>query len=89
MSTNFVNVQPLFSFFEDRSNINHLFEKMNALIMHTYEIFCMYYLLLNQDFEDWAKARSTTGTWYSQFLMILYNDKKWIEHFQMNKSFVR
>ncbi len=49
----------------------------------------MYDLLLNQDLEDWVKARSTTGTWYSQFLMTQYNDKKWIEHFQVSKSFVR
>lgn len=65
MSINFVNVQPLFSFFEHTSNINHLFEKMNALILRSYKIYCMYDPLLNQDLEDWVKARSTTGTWYS------------------------
>jgi hypothetical protein len=68
MSTNFVSIQPLFSFFEDTSNINHLFENMNALILHRYKISYMYDLLLNQDLEDWVKARSTTSIWYSQFL---------------------
>lgn len=74
-------------FCEDTCNRNHVFDKMNALILHSYKISCMYDLLLNHDFEDWVKARSTT--YYSWFLMIQYDDKRWIKHFRLNKSFMK
>jgi hypothetical protein len=32
----------------------------------------------------WVKPRSTT--WFSQFLMFLYDDSRWIEFFRMDKA---
>lgn len=59
---------------------------VNALVLHS-RIFHVYELLLNQELSDWVKARSTT--WYSKFHMPQYDDKRWIEHFQVSRSFVR
>jgi hypothetical protein len=64
-----------------------MFETMvNALIMHNYTIFYVDELLLNQKFGDWVKARLII--WYFQFLIIQYEDQRWIEHFQVNRTFV-
>jgi hypothetical protein len=69
-------------------NCNFIFETMvNAIILHSYRISYVYELLLCQELGDWVKARSTT--WYSQFLLTQYEDKSWIEHFQVNRTFVR
>jgi hypothetical protein len=57
-----------------------MFETMvNALIMHNYTILYVDELLLNQKFGDWVKARLII--WYFQFLIIQYEDQRWIEHF--------
>jgi hypothetical protein len=47
MSIHFVSGQPLFSFCEDTWSKNHVLEKMNALILHSYKISYVYDLLLN------------------------------------------
>jgi hypothetical protein len=42
-------------------NCKFVFETMvNALILHSYKISCVYELLLNQKLGDGVKARSTT-----------------------------
>lgn len=79
-SFEFVSEQHFFPLSDD-TNIdrgNVLKNIINALLLHSYKISCISYLLLNQDVGDWVKARSTT--WFSQFLMMQYNDKRWIEH---------
>jgi hypothetical protein len=65
-------------------NNKYVFELLvNALVLHS-RISCVYELLLNQELGD---AHSTP--WYSQFLMTQYDDKRWIEHFWVSRSFVR
>jgi hypothetical protein len=61
-------------------NCSFMFETMvNAMILHSYRISYVYELLLCQELGDWVKARSTS--WYSQSLIIQYDDKRRIEHF--------
>jgi hypothetical protein len=70
------------------TNCSFMFETMvNAMILHSYRISYVYELLLCQKLGDWGKARSTT--WYSQFFMTQYDDKRWIEHLQINIIFLR
>ncbi len=80
----FVSEQHFFPLSDD-ANIDkgHVFKSMiNALLLHSYKISYFSNLLLSQDIGDWVKAKSTT--WFSQFLMMQYDDRRWIEHFQVN-----
>jgi len=42
------------------------------------------HLLLDEDLGYWVKPRSTT--WFSQFLLHEYDDRRWIEMFRFSKS---
>ncbi len=33
---------------------------------------------------DWVKTRNTT--WYLHFLMIQYDDQRWVEHFKVTRK---
>jgi hypothetical protein len=57
-----------------------------AAIFHQYLITCNFELLMSKEVGDWVKARSTT--WYSNFLMKQYDNKRWVEHFQITKEIV-
>jgi len=64
-----------------------MFETMvNALILHNYTISYVDELLLSQKFGDWIKVRLITS--YFQFLMIQYENRRWIEHFRVNRIYV-
>jgi hypothetical protein len=64
-----------------------MFETMvNVLIVHNCTISYVDELLLSQNFGDWVKDRLIT--WYSQFLIIQYEDRRWIEHFWVKRTFV-
>ncbi len=47
---------------------------------------CLQLVFHHLDLGDQVKARSTT--WYSYFLMIQYDNSRWIEHFKMIMDFV-
>ncbi len=65
--------------FDEVVDNRYVFELLvNALVLHS-RISYVYELLLNKKLGDWVKARSTT--WYLQFRMTQYDDKRWIEQF--------
>jgi hypothetical protein len=42
-------------------NCKFVFETMvNALMLHSYKISCVYELLISQELDDWVKVTSTT-----------------------------
>jgi hypothetical protein len=43
-------------------------------------------ICFDDELRYWVKPRSTT--WFSQFLMSLYEDSRWIEFFRMDKATV-
>jgi hypothetical protein len=57
-----------------------------AAIFHQYLIICNFELLMSKEVGGRVKARSTT--WYSNFLMTQYDNKRWVEHFQITKEIV-
>jgi hypothetical protein len=56
-SSDFMSELQSFPFHGNRCSSMLLIETMaNALNLHSYRIFCIYNLLLNQDLGDWIKA---------------------------------
>jgi len=41
-------------------------------------------LVLSQELRHWVKSRSTK--WFFQFLLIKYDDDRWVKNFKMTKS---
>jgi hypothetical protein len=51
-----------------------------------YAFLCLQLAFHHLDLGDWVKTSSMT--WYSHFLMIQYDNSRWIEHFRVNRNFV-
>ncbi len=58
----------------------------NANILHQYWLICNFELLMSKEVGDWIKAVNTT--WYSNFLMAQYDNKRWVEHFCITKNII-
>ncbi len=58
----------------------------NPNILHQYWLIYNFELLMSKEVGDWIKAMNTT--WYSNFLMAQYNNKRWVEHFCITKKIV-
>jgi hypothetical protein len=84
ISTSTINFHDFESFIEiDEIDSSFSFMEMqNALILHRYQLSC-FKSFRKPRFRGLVKARSTT--WYSQVLVIQYDDWGWIEHFRVNK----
>lgn len=59
----------------------------NSIILHQHQLSIIYNILGNVEMGDWVKARSTT--WYSNFLMVQFDNKRWIEHFRVTQDVVQ
>jgi hypothetical protein len=58
---------------------------ISTAALYDYRLSCGL-IYFNDDLRYWVKPRSTT--WFSGFLMSLYDDSRWIEQFEMEKEAV-
>jgi len=63
--------------------------KMSTKLLFTIIVFhhlqlCNNLLVLSQDLRHWVKVKSTT--WFSKFLLIKYDDDRWVDNFKMTKA---
>ncbi len=56
---------------------------LTIIMFHYFQLY-NFLLVLSQDLGHWVKPRSTT--WFSRFLLIEFNENKWIKHFRMTKT---
>jgi hypothetical protein len=58
---------------------------ISTLALYDYHL-CIGLICFEDNLRYWVKSHSTT--WFSQFLMLLYDDSRWIEFFCMDKESV-
>jgi hypothetical protein len=58
---------------------------ISTLALYDYRL-CTGLICFEDNLRYWVKPRSTT--WFSQFLMSIYDDSRWIEFFRMDKGSV-
>ncbi len=56
---------------------------LTIIMLHHLQL-CNSLLVLSQDLGHWVKPRSTT--WFSWFLLIEYDDDRWVKKFKMTKT---
>jgi hypothetical protein len=71
-----------------KSTSREIFQTLlNYVVLHEYQMSLVYDLMLTMELSDYVRIRSTTR--FTHFLMMQYNDFKWIEHFRIMRKFVR
>jgi hypothetical protein len=67
---------------EDMLDNIRLFQNLlNSIVLHEYKMTIIYELLMSRELSNQVKAHYTI--WFSHFLIIQYDDSKWIEHFKI------
>jgi hypothetical protein len=75
-------LDPSFYNFNLTSEMNIKF-LLTIIMFYYFQLYnCL--LVLSQNLGHWVKPKSTT--WFSRFLLIEFNENKWIKHFRMTKK---
>jgi hypothetical protein len=74
-----LSLDPFFYNFNSTLEMNTKFF-LTIIVLHHLQL-CNSLLVLSQDLGPWVKLKSTT--WFFQFLLIKYDDEKWVENFRM------